>query len=88
MAHRYAEDWLFLEMLNLGRSQKTNTFFRKSLLSLQACQAPFVGVIAPRSRTRDEGRPLGAGLQEQASNYSKLLRSRAVVVSVGGKGTA
>ena len=46
------------------------------------------GAIAPRSRTRDEGRPLGAGLQEQASNYPKLLRSRAVVVSVGGKGTA
>jgi len=35
----------------------------------------------------DAGGPLGAGLQEQASNDPKLLRSRAVVVSVGGKGT-
>ena len=45
------------------------------------------GEIAPRSHTRDEGGPLEAGLQEQASNDPKLLRSRAVVVSVGGKGT-
>ena len=39
---------------------------------------------------RDEGRsrmawPLGVGYQEQASNHSKLLRSRVVVVSVGVK---
>ena len=39
---------------------------------------------------RDEGRsrmawPLGVGYQEQASNHSELLRSRAVVVSVGVK---
>jgi hypothetical protein len=34
----------------------------------------------------DEGRPLGIGFQEQVSNHSKLLRSRAVVVvSVGAK---
>ena len=26
----------------------------------------------PRSYMRDEGRPLGAGLQEQASNHLKL----------------
>jgi transposase InsO family protein len=37
---------------------------------------------------RDEGRPLGVGLQEQASNHPKLRRSRAAVVSVGGKGGA
>src|SRR5512139_4089650 len=37
---------------------------------------------------RDEGRPLGAGLQEQASNHLKLLWSRARVVSVEGKGRA
>ena len=41
----------------------------------------------PGSYMRDEGRSLGAGLQEQASNYLKLLRLRAVVVSVAGKGT-
>jgi hypothetical protein len=33
----------------------------------------------------DEGRPLGIGFQEQISNHSKLLRSKAVVVSVGVK---
>ena len=33
----------------------------------------------------DEGRPLGIGFQEQVSNHSKLLRLRAVVVSVGAK---
>jgi len=31
---------------------------------------------------RDEGRPLGAGLQEQASNHLKLRWLRASVVSV------
>src|ERR1039458_3522154 len=35
--------------------------------------------------TRHEGRPLGIGFQEQISNHSKLLRSKAVVVSVGVK---
>jgi len=37
------------------------------------------------SCTRDEGRPFGVGFQERASNHSKLLRSKAVVVSVGVK---
>ena len=35
---------------------------------------------------RDEGRPLGAGDQEQAPNRRELLPSRAVVVNVAGKG--
>jgi hypothetical protein len=34
---------------------------------------------------RDEGRPFGVGFQERASNHPKLLRLRAVVVSVGVK---
>ena len=34
---------------------------------------------------RDEGRPFGASFQERASNHPKLLRAKAVVVSVGGK---
>jgi hypothetical protein len=34
---------------------------------------------------RDEGRSFGVGFQERASNHSKLLRLRAVVVSVGVK---
>ena len=40
---------------------------------------------APRSRAGDEGGPLGAGLQEQASNHLKLLWSKAMVVSVEEK---
>jgi hypothetical protein len=40
---------------------------------------------APRGCTRDKGRPLGAGLQEQASNHLKLLWSKATVVSVEEK---
>jgi hypothetical protein len=40
---------------------------------------------APRGCTRDEGRSLGAGLQEQASNHLKLLWSKARVVSVKEK---
>ena len=38
--------------------------------------------------TEDEGRPLGTGLQEQVSNRPKLHWSRAIVVSVDGKGKA
>ncbi len=34
---------------------------------------------------RDEGRPLGAGSQVQASNHCKLLLLRALVVSVAEK---
>ena len=37
---------------------------------------------------RDEGRPLEAGMQVQASNRPELLWSRAMVVSVEGKGAA
>jgi hypothetical protein len=38
-----------------------------------------------RNCTKDEGRPLGAGLQEQASNRLKLLWSKVMVVSVEEK---
>jgi hypothetical protein len=34
---------------------------------------------------RDEGRPFEVSFQERASNHTKLLRSKAVVVSVGVK---
>jgi hypothetical protein len=37
------------------------------------------------SCTGDEGRPLEAGIQVQASNHCKLLSLRAMVVSVAGK---
>ena len=39
-----------------------------------------------RCFTKDEGGPLGVGLQEQASNHHKLRELRAHVVSVAGKG--
>jgi hypothetical protein len=71
-----------------GEQDGVAAFSRQSIMCIKSPYPLFVGEIAPRSRTRDEGRPLGAGLQGQASNYPKLLRSRAVVVSVGGKGTA
>ena len=38
-----------------------------------------------RNCTEDEGRPLGAGLQEQASNHLKLLWPKVMVVSVEEK---
>jgi hypothetical protein len=38
-----------------------------------------------RNCARDEGRPLGAGLQEQAPNHLKLPWSRGRVVSVKEK---
>jgi len=47
--------------------------------------ARFADDRAPRSCTRDEGRPLGAALQEEAPNHLKLLRPKAVVVSVKEK---
>jgi hypothetical protein len=34
----------------------------------------------------DEGRPLGVGLQEQASNHLRRLWSKVMVVSTEGKG--
>ena len=37
------------------------------------------------SCAEDDGGPIGTGFQEQASNQSKLLRLRGVVVSVGSK---
>jgi len=39
----------------------------------------------PRSLAEDERRPLGAGLQEQASNHLNLLWPKATVVSVEEK---
>ena len=38
-----------------------------------------------RNCTKDEGGPLGAGLQEQASNHLKLLWPKVMVVSVEEK---
>ena len=45
---------------------------------------PLLGCAAA-SCVRDEGRPLGAGIQVQASNHLKLLWLRVMVVSVREK---
>ena len=63
-------------------------YFLKCYFRILAFHTTLQPVSAPRSCTRDEGRPLGADLQEQASNRLKLHGSRALVVSVEGKGTA
>ena len=42
--------------------------------------------LQSRCFIKDEGRPLGVGFQEQASNHHKLRELRASVVSVDGKG--
>jgi hypothetical protein len=49
---------------------------------LASAPGAHVDIDGARNYAKDEGRPLGAGLQEQASNHLKLHRSRAVVVSV------
>jgi hypothetical protein len=42
--------------------------------------------VRVRNCATDEGRPLGTGLQEQVPNHLRLLWSKAMVVSAGGKG--
>jgi hypothetical protein len=46
----------------------------------------FADDCVPRGYTRDEGWPLGTGLQEQVPNHPELHRSKVCVVSVEGKG--
>jgi len=64
------------------------TFKQYSPTSDMVQTSHFAGESAPRGCTRDEGRPLEVGLQEQASNRLKLHGLRALVVSVEGKGMA
>jgi hypothetical protein len=52
------------------------------------CERPCLDIGRGRCFTRDEGRPLEVGLQEQASNRHELHWSRASVVNVDGKGGA
>jgi hypothetical protein len=66
-----------------------NHFSRWLLANANLWRCPhFQLVSAPRGCTRDEGRSLGVGLQEQALNRLKLHGSRALVVSVEGKDMA
>ena len=50
------------------------------------CESTRRNSVRERCFTKDEGRPLEVGLQEQASNRPKLQRLRVFVVSVEGKG--
>lgn len=47
--------------------------------------ASFVPYVRHEAARKDEGRPLGVGLQKQASNYLKLRWLSASVVSVKEK---
>jgi hypothetical protein len=50
-----------------------------------SARAP-VRAAGARNCTTDEGRPLGTSLQERVPNHLRLLWSKAMVVSAGGKG--
>ena len=61
----------------------------KAIYSATVCyERDHCGFGWKRCFTKDEGRPLGVGLQEQASNRHKLRQLRVAVVSVAGKGGA
>jgi hypothetical protein len=69
-------------------SNRTSVPLARAIGQLTLRYHHFQLISAPRSCTRDEGRPLGVGLQEQAPNRLKLHGSRALVVSVEGKDMA
>jgi hypothetical protein len=52
---------------------------------VRLCATNALTAMEVRNCARDEGRPLDAGRQGQASNHRKLRRSKAVVVSVAKK---
>jgi hypothetical protein len=69
-------------------SGKPNVQFDEGELEIEplaTTPALYSTVSAPRRRMKDEGRPLGAGLQEQASNHLELHWLRTIVVSVKEK---
>ncbi len=74
-------------LLGPGNPSTTYCVFQRASSWNWHASAPgaHVDIDGARNYARDEGRPLGAGLQEQASNHLKLHRSRAVVVSVKEK---
>ncbi len=67
--------------LRIGADDITGFFFGRPIF------ARLVGDNAPRGCIEDEGRPLGIGLQEQASKHLKLRWSKAMVLSVKEKVT-
>ena len=54
-------------------------------VSVGSCVTSIAGPNGMRNCTRDEGRPFGFGDQEPIPSHRKLLRSKAVVVSVAEK---
>ncbi len=72
-----ARIWMFTDYYSLSPGMVSQTAGKgaKYMIAFRDSEGtPLSGEVAPRSHTRDEGRPLGAGLQEQASNHLKLLR--------------
>ena len=68
------------------------TDFPRSLIEFQqrfpdeaACVEYLFAARWPAGFAFNDGRPIGIGFQEQVSNQSELLRSKAVVVNVGSK---
>lgn len=53
---------------------------------LVRCEGARLGSKPWPNYARDEGRPLEIALQEEISNHRQRLRSKALVVSVTGKG--
>ena len=73
-------------IMRLWRPNRYRNFGRQNQTDPTTCAANTRTAKEVWSCRRDEGRPLGAGDQEQASNHCELLPLRAVVVSVAGKG--
>ena len=74
----------------LPKSNATNAFLAM-LMTMKYVDGRVLRTIKQkdlqsRCFIKDEGRPLGVGFQEQASNHHKLRELRASVVSVDGKG--
>ena len=55
-------------------------------MELVCCEHFLINCSGKRRFTEDEGRPLGVGLQDLASNRRELHWLRALVVNVVGKG--
>ena len=78
-------------LANIYLDQLDKWWVQQGMTRRSGCNARMVRYAddsAPRSCIRDEGRPLGVGLQEQAPNHPELHGLRARVVSVEGKGMA
>jgi hypothetical protein len=65
----FKSQYMYIKIYPTGFNQRIIDFFRLPL----GREVRYIGNSAPRGCTKDEGRPLGVGLQEQAPNHLKLL---------------